>query len=67
MNNVKETAKKLIDKYYKESTVCMAEFLAQEYPRNLSFEEAFEVYIACMKAIEGDKFFVIKEDEVINL
>ena len=60
-NIVKETAKNLIDKYYKESGVCMAEFLASEFPKGLSYEEAFEVYILCMKMVEGDEFYTIKE------
>lgn len=58
---VKETAKILIDKYYAESEVYMAEFLASEFPKSLSYEEAFEVYILCMKMVEGDEFYTIKE------
>ncbi len=61
MDIVKEITKQLIVKYRTESDVCMAEFLASEFPKNLSFQEAFEVYIACMKEVEGDKFFVEKE------
>ena len=64
---VKETAERLIEKYHAESEVCMAEFLASEFPKALSFEEAFEVYILCMKRVEGDKFFTIKEGEQIEL
>ena len=64
---VKETASKIIDKYYKESEVCMAEFLAQEFPKGLTYEEAFEVYILCMKTVEGDKFYAIKEKDKIEL
>ena len=60
-NIVKETAQKLVDKYYAESEVCMAEFLASEFPKSLSYEEAFEVYILCMKMVEGDEFYTIKE------
>ena len=58
---VKETARKLIDKYYKESEVCMGEFLASEFAKGLSFEEAFETYILCMKMVEGDEFYTIQE------
>lgn len=64
---VKETAQKIIDKYYAESEVCMAEFLASEFPKGLSFEEAFEIYILCMKMVEGDKFYTVKENKTIEL
>lgn len=64
---VKETAQKIIDKYYAESEVCMAEFLASEFPKGLSFEEAFETYILCMKTVEGDKFYTVKENKTIEL
>ena len=64
---VKNTAERLIEKYRTESDVCMAEFLASEFPKSLSFEEAFEVYVYCMKTVEGDEFFTIKEGEKIEL
>ena len=64
---VKTTAEALIDKWRVDSEVCMAEFLASEFPKALSFEEAFEVYILCMKWVEGDKFYTIKENEKIEL
>ncbi len=64
---VKETAQRVIDKYYAESEVCMAEFLASEFPKGLSFEEAFETYILCMKMVEGDEFYTIKEGKKIEL
>jgi hypothetical protein len=45
----------------------MAEFLASEFPKGLSFEEAFETYILCMKMVEGDEFYAIKEGKKIEL
>ena len=58
---VKKVANQIIDKYYAESEVCMAEFLAWEKPKGLTYEEAFEVYILCMKMVEGDEFYRIVE------
>ena len=64
---VKQTARMLIDKYFAESEVCMGEFLASEFPSSLTFEEAFETYILCMKMAEGDEFYTIKEGKKIEL
>ena len=54
---VTETVKRLLKLYRNDSEVCMAEFLASEFPKNLSFAEAFEVYVTCMQIVEGDKFY----------
>ena len=67
---VKETISQLLDKYRNtdwENGVCMAEFLASEFPKGLSYEEAFQVYVECMKTVEGDEFYTIKEGETIAL
>ena len=46
----------------------MAEYLAsKEVPQGMTFEEVFNIYINCMKQVEGDKFFVEKEGEMIEL
>ncbi len=46
----------------------MAEYLAsEEVPQCMTFEDAFNTYISCMKEVEGDKFFVEKEGEMIEL
>ncbi len=61
-------AKDLIKDYIENSEVCMAEYLASEkVPQGMTFEEAFNIYISCMKQVEGDKFFVEKEGEMIEL
>lgn len=61
-------AKNLIKDYIENSEVCMAEYLAsEEVPQGMTFEEVFNIYINCMKQVEGDKFFVEKEGEMIEL
>ena len=51
--------KELIKDYIENSEVCMAEYLAsKEVPQGITFEDAFNTYINCMKQVEGDKFFV---------
>lgn len=66
--DTKETADRLIKKYADESQVCMAEFLASEpVPAGMSFEKAFNVYVECMKQVEGDSFFTMKENKKIEL
>ena len=61
-------AKDLIKDYIENSEVCMAEYLAsEEVPQGMTFEEVFNIYINCMKEVEGDKFFVEKEGEMIEL
>ena len=63
-----DMAKELIKDYYANSEVCMAEYLAsEEVPQGMTFEDAFNTYINCMKEVEGDKFFVEKEGEMIEL
>ena len=63
-----EIKKELIKKFIEESDVCMAEFLASEnVPNGMSFEDAFEMYIALMKEVEGDKFFVIKDEKIVSI
>ena len=60
--------KDLIKDYIENSEVCMAEYLAsEEVPQGMTFEDAFNTYINCMKEVEGDKFFVEKEGEMIEL
>lgn len=60
--------KKLTKDYIANSEVCMAEYLAsKEVPQGFTFEEVFNIYINCMKQVEGDKFFVEKEGEMIEL
>ncbi len=63
--------KKIIDnltKKYRDSDVCAAEFLAGEtVPLGMTYEESFEIYVAMMKKIEWDKFYVIKEGQTIQL
>ena len=62
------TADSIIEEYERDSEVVMAEFLAwKKVPRGMSFEQAFETYIECMKKVEGDKFFTIKEGKKIEL
>ena len=63
---VKEMVNTLLAEY-RDSEVCMAEFLASKFVRNYSFEEAFEIYVECMKVVEGDKFFVEKEGNLEQL
>ena len=64
----KITLNGLLAEYCNDSEVCMAEFLAdKEVPAGMTFEEAFEMYIECMKRAEGDRFYTIKEDETIEL
>ena len=59
---------KLIKKYQEESEVCMSEFLAcEKVPEGMTFEEAFLTYMQCMHEVDGDNFYVIKENELINL
>ena len=60
--------KELIKDYIENSEVCMAEYLvSKEVPQGMTFEEVFNIYINCMKQVEGDKFFVEKEGEMIEL
>lgn len=63
--------KKIIDgltKKYRDSDVCAAEFLAGEtVPLGMTYEESFEIYVAMMKKIEWDEFYVIKEGQTIQL
>lgn len=54
--------------YEQDSDVCAAEFLAgKAVPAGVSFEEAFQAYIAMMKTIEGDRFVQIREKEIVEL
>ena len=58
----------IIIKYNKESEVCMGELLANmKVPGNVSFEEAFYIYMGCMYVIEGDEFYVLKEGKKESL
>ena len=58
----------LIEDYAFNSDVCMAEYLASTTtPPDITFEEAFLVYVRAMKEANGDGFFTIKEGEKIEL
>lgn len=59
----------IIIKYDKESGVCMGELLGKmRVPSNVSFEEAFYIYMGCMYAIEGHEFYgIVKEDKKESL
>ena len=60
--------KDLIKDYIENSEVCMEEYhKSKEVPKGIKFEDAFNTYINCMKQVEGDKFFVKKEGEIIEL
>ena len=59
---IKSTVDKICSKYIKESEVCMAEYLASEKVcPDLTYENAFYVYVRCMKKVEGDRFYIDKE------
>lgn len=65
-----QIVRNLLDTYRIYSEVCMAEFLASEDVNQFvdcSFEDAFEIYMECMKIVEGDKFYTVKEGETIEL
>ena len=61
----------LLNEYISLSNgVCMAEYLAGKlisFESSLSFEEVFEIYIRLMKEANGDRFYTIKEGELIEL
>ena len=66
----------LFREYVYNNDVCLAEFLAWKKVRSmdrfnsdedLSFEDAFELYIAMMSKYEDDRFFVMKEGELYEL
>ena len=54
---------------YMNSEVVMAEFLASEIvpEGELSYEDAFEIYAALMKFANGDKVYIEKEGEMIEV
>lgn len=55
--------KNIVQKYINESDVCMAKLLANEpVPQGMSFEDAFLVYVECMKHIDKDRFTVTREN-----
>lgn len=47
----------LVGEYIKDSEVCMAEFLQGRSADGLTIGEAFELYMSCMQASDGDRFF----------
>lgn len=51
---VEETIEILKEKYLKDSEVCMGEFLASEFPKALSYEEAVQVYASLMNWADND-------------
>ena len=53
----KTTATAVIAEYIKDSEVVMAELLASKKADGLTIEEAFKLYIECMKRANGDRFF----------
>ena len=53
----KPTAASIDKEYLQDSEVCMGELLAQKKADGLTIEEAFLLYIECMKRAEGDRFF----------
>ena len=58
----------LVDDYRKNSEVCLAEYLASApVAGGMTYEQAFDLYIKAMKEVEGDRFYVIKEKETIEL
>ena len=65
---IEKTINEIIRKFREDSEVCMAEFLTSEnVPANLTFEEAFFVYMSCMNKIEGDNFYTVKENILYDL
>ena len=59
---IESAVRKLVAGYKNKSEVCLGEFLASEkVDPTLSYEDAFNTYVTCMKNIEGDKFTVTKE------
>jgi len=69
MNNKQLTYYSQLLNEYINSNVCMAEFLADKLTPidALTFEEVFEIYIRLMKEANGDRFYTIKEGELIEL
>ena len=58
--------RKLLDTYFQQDNCC-AEMLAdQKVPEGMTFEDAFEVYVAMMMTVEGDRFIHIIEDDDIS-
>lgn len=58
--NMTEKAQEMLNflkSEYLESDVCMAEVLAYTSANELTFEEAFEVYIEAMRWSDGDTFY----------
>lgn len=52
----------LVRDYVANSDVVIAEYLASKrVPAGTSYEEAFKIYVECMKRANGDRFFVMKE------
>ena len=63
-----EILRGLVKDYAEKSEVVMAEYLAwRKVPEGLSYEDAFELYIAAMKQANGDRFFAIKGRKKIEL
>lgn len=67
-----DKAKKILGRikemYLSESEVVMGEFLADvNVSDNLTFEDAFEIYVEAMKWANDDRFIQIAEGKVIEL
>lgn len=56
-----------VQKIYVGSEVCMAETLASISATGLSLEDAFKLYIECLKWSDGDKFTREVEGEIQEL
>ena len=63
-----DLTKQLLETYKNDSDVCAAEFLAaRTVPPGVTFEQAFQAYIAVMKTVEDDRFVQIRENETVEL
>lgn len=59
---IEDATKHLINRYQIYSENCMGEFLAEEKVGNdLTFEDAFNIYIRCMQRVENDRFYANKD------
>ena len=65
--NAQKVVNRIVRDYKNNNEVCMGELLADETADGLTLEEAFEVYVHCMKAIEGNRFYVEKNGERMML
>lgn len=60
--------RELLNEYYNESEVCMGEFLAwKKVPHDMTYEEAFRMYMNMMNVVEGDHFYQVADGQEIAL